>query len=160
MLTHPLKKKKKKNQHILYFSPWRGSTCLIVFSLGSGGGTSTPRNTAPNNILGHKKSYWHCVTSRERKKSASGLCMYSQLFVRVWLFVIPWTVACQASLSMEFSRQGYWSGLSFPPPGNLLDPGIEPASPAPPALVGGFFTIEPPGKLCTGPGNSKSHTNA
>ena len=42
----------------------------------------------------------------------------------------PWTVACQASLSMGFSRQEYWSGLPFPPPGDLANPGIEPASPA------------------------------
>ena len=44
---------------------------------------------------------------------------------------------------MGFSRQGYWSGLPFLPPGDLLDPGIEPMSPA---LAGGFFTPEPPGK--------------
>ena len=44
---------------------------------------------------------------------------------------------------MEFSRQEYWSGLPFPPPGDLPDPGIEPASPA---LAGGFFTTEPHGK--------------
>ena len=43
---------------------------------------------------------------------------------------IPWTVALQAPLSMEFSRQEYWSGLPFPSPGNLPDPGIEPGSPA------------------------------
>ena len=48
--------------------------------------------------------------------------------------------------------------MSFPPPGNLPDPGIEPASLAPPELVGGFFTTEAPGKLWTG--NSKSHTDA
>ena len=42
----------------------------------------------------------------------------------------PWTVACQAPLSMEFSRQEHWSGLSFPYPGVLLDSGIEPRSPA------------------------------
>ena len=40
----------------------------------------------------------------------------------------PWTVACQAPLSMVFSRQEYWTGLPFPPPGNLPDPGIEPGS--------------------------------
>ena len=39
-----------------------------------------------------------------------------------------WTVACQASLSLEFSRQEYWSGLPFPPPGDLPDPGIEPTA--------------------------------
>ena len=48
----------------------------------------------------------------------------------VWLFVAPWTVACQAPLSMEFSRQECWSGLPFPIPGYLPDPGIEPASSA------------------------------
>ena len=42
----------------------------------------------------------------------------------------PWSVAHQASLSMEFSRQEYWSGLPFPSPGDLLDPGIEPGFPA------------------------------
>ena len=42
----------------------------------------------------------------------------------------PWTVACQAPLSMGFSRQEYWSGLPFPSPGDLPDPGIEPGSPA------------------------------
>ena len=55
----------------------------------------------------------------------------------------PWTIAHQAPLSKEFSRQEYWSGLPFPPSGNLPDPQIEPASPA---LAGGFFTTEPPGK--------------
>ena len=43
--------------------------------------------------------------------------------------VTPWTVACQAPLSMGFSRQEYWSGLPFPSPGDLPDPGIEPGSP-------------------------------
>ena len=45
------------------------------------------------------------------------------------LFVTPWTVACQIPLSMEFSRQEYWSGLPFPSPGDLPDSGIEPGSP-------------------------------
>ena len=48
---------------------------------------------------------------------------------RVRLFVTPWTVAYQASQSMGFSRQEYWNGLSFPSPGDLPDPGIEPRSP-------------------------------
>ena len=64
-------------------------------------------------------------------------------------FVIPCTVAGQAPLSIEFLKQGYWSGLPFPPPGDLPNPGIEPMSPASPALAGGFFTslpLEPPGK--------------
>ena len=48
---------------------------------------------------------------------------------RVQLFATPWTVAYQASQSMGFSRQEYWSGLPFPSPGDLPDPGIEPRSP-------------------------------
>ena len=47
----------------------------------------------------------------------------------VRLFVTPWTVAYQVPLSMEFSRQEYWSGLPFPPPGDLPEPGVEPGSP-------------------------------
>ena len=65
---------------------------------------------------------------------------------RVRLFVIPWNVALQAPLSMGFSRQEYWRRLPFPPPEDLLNPGIEPASLASPALAGGFLTTEPPGK--------------
>ena len=54
--------------------------------------------------------------------------------------VTLWTVARQAPLSMGFSRQEYWSGLLCPPPGELRDPGIEPASLRSPALVGRFIT--------------------
>ena len=57
--------------------------------------------------------------------------------------VTPWMVARQTPLSMEFSRQEYWSGLPFPSPGDLPNPGIKPGSPA---LAGGFFTTEPPRK--------------
>ena len=58
-------------------------------------------------------------------------------------FATPWTVAHQAPLSMEFSRREYWSGLPFPPPGDLPDPGIEPASLASPALQGNSLPLEP-----------------
>ena len=68
-----------------------------------------------------------------------GACVQSH-FSHVRLFVIPQTVAHQAPLSMGFSRQEYWSTLPFPPPGDLLDPGIELVSLTFPALVGGFFT--------------------
>ena len=61
-------------------------------------------------------------------------------FSRVQLFVTQWTVARQAPLFMEFSRQEYWSGLPCPPPGDLPNPGIKPASLTSPALAGGFFT--------------------
>ena len=53
---------------------------------------------------------------------------------------------CQAPLSMGCSRREYWSGLPFPTPRDLPDPGIEPESPKSPALAGGFFTTEPSGK--------------
>ena len=54
-------------------------------------------------------------------------------------FVTLWTVACQAPLSMEFSRQEYWRGLPFPPPGDRPDPGIVLVSPASPAPAGKFL---------------------
>ena len=57
-------------------------------------------------------------------------CMHAQSLSCVQLFVTPWTVAHQALLSMGFFRQEYWTGLSFPSPGELPNPGIEPASPA------------------------------
>ena len=55
------------------------------------------------------------------------------------LLATPWTVALQAPLSMQFSRQEYWSGLPFPSPGDLPDPGFKPASPA---LAGRSSTVE------------------
>ena len=64
----------------------------------------------------------------------------------VRLFATLWTVARHAPLSMGFSRQEYWNGLPFPPPGDLNDPRIESGSAMAPALQVGFFTAEPPGK--------------
>ena len=68
-------------------------------------------------------------------------------FSHVRLTVTPWTAACQAPLSMEFSRQEYWSGLPCPLSGDLPNPGIEPMPLVSPALAGGFFTTGPPRKL-------------
>ena len=65
------------------------------------------------------------------------MCVYMCLSVTLW------TVAYQAPLSIGFSRQGYWSELPFPTPGDPPNPEIEPLSPA---LAGGFFTTAPPGK--------------
>ena len=61
------------------------------------------------------------------------MCAVLSHFSPVHLFAISWTVACQASLSMDFSRQEFWSWLPFPTPGDLPDPGTEPASLAFPA---------------------------
>ena len=62
------------------------------------------------------------------------------LAAREYVCACKVVVAHQAPLSMEFSRQAYWSGLPFPSPGDLPDPGIERASLMSPALAGGFFT--------------------
>ena len=77
------------------------------------------------------------------------VCMLSHLS-RVQLFVTPWTVAFQAPLSMGFSRQEYWSGFPYPPPGDLPDLGDEPTSLTTTALAGRVFpastTWEAPSK--------------
>ena len=67
-----------------------------------------------------------------------------QSLSHVLIFVTPWTAAHQAPLSMKFSMQEYWSGLPFPFPGDLPDPGLEPGSPA---LQEDSLLSEPPGKL-------------
>ena len=74
------------------------------------------------------------------------VCMLSRLS-QVQLFATLWTIAHQAPLSMGFSRKEYWNKLPCPPPGDLPDPGIKPASLTSPALVGSFFTTAPPEKL-------------
>ena len=68
------------------------------------------------------------------------VCVCAQSLTRVWLFGTPWTVASQAPLFMEFSRQEYWNRLPFPTPRDLPEPGIEPLSLVSPALARGFFT--------------------
>ena len=75
--------------------------------------------------------------------------MKVKLFSHVRLFA-TWTVAYQASLSTGLSRQEYWSGLPFPSPGDLPDPGIEPGSPA---LQADSLPSEPPGKKLPPPGS-------
>ena len=77
------------------------------------------------------------------------LCAHGRLaVVVVWflshtqLFASPWTVARQSPLLIGFPRQEYWSGLPFPSPGDLPDPGIKPVF----FIAGGFFTTEPSGK--------------
>ena len=74
-------------------------------------------------------------------RAFSTVFTHAQLLSRVWFFVIPRIVAPQAPLSMDFSRQGYWSGLPFPFPGGLPDPGIKPRFPA---LEADSLLSEPP----------------
>ena len=81
-------------------------------------------------------SFKHCVKC---------VCVLS-CFSRVWFFAALWTIAHQAPLSKGFSRQEYWSGLPFPSPGDLSNPGIEPTSLTSPALEADSLPLAPPGK--------------
>ena len=72
-------------------------------------------------------------------------CMLSR-FSHIGLFETQWTVACQAPLSMVFSRQKYWNGLPYPPPGDLPNPGIKSAFPVSLALQVDYLPTESPGK--------------
>ena len=80
--------------------------------------------------------------SEEKLWGKTGLSSFNHSVVPA-SFTAPWTVTCQAPLSMGFPRQEYWSGWPFPPPGDLPNPGTKPTSPA---LAGGFFTTEQLGK--------------
>ena len=84
-------------------------------------------------------------TSPGQRWAGSRACMLSR-FSHVRFFVTPWTVAHQAPLSMGFSRQEHWGGLPFPFPGDLPNPGIEPASLVSPALPAGSLPLASPGK--------------
>ena len=83
-------------------------------------------------FLNHRQTSslpWDLAQSFDLKKVALDNVKVKSLSL-VQLFATPWTVAYQAPLSMEFSRQEYWSGFPFPSPGNLPDPGLEPTSTA------------------------------
>ena len=109
-------------------------------------------DTACTPILNLTAKFTHTVSWPSARAASSLLHVYAlttppfsaflehallQMPQGVPLFATPWTEACQAPLSMGFSRQEYWSGLPWPPPGNLPGPGMEAKSPAP---AGGFFT--------------------
>ena len=86
-----------------------------------------------------------CTHTHPHTHTHIHICIHSEVVLLscVRLFAIPWTVAYQAPPSMEFSRQEYWSGLPFPSPGDLPDPGIEPRSPT---LQADTLPSELPGK--------------
>ena len=89
-------------------------------------------------------AYLCMTTGKTTALTIQTIVLFLSLFFScVWLFSNPWSVAPQAPLSMGFSRQEYWSELPFPSPGDLLDPGIEPRSPA---LEADALTSLPPGK--------------
>ena len=75
----------------------------------------------------------YVVTYVRKRGEISHIGLSARVLSDVRLFVAPWAVACQAALSMEFSRQEYWSRLPFPTLGDLPNPGIDPEAPASPA---------------------------
>ena len=89
----------------------------------------------PKSKLYHMKTNWgdnrsQCIIQCTCVCVCVYACVCAHSLSHVWLFVTPWTLAHQASLPVGFSRQEYWSGLPFPPTGNLPDPGVKLASPA------------------------------
>ena len=85
----------------------------------------------------------HSLTARRPPSQ----CAPAQSPRRVQLFATPWTVARQAPPSLGFSRQEHWSGLPFPPPGDLANPGIKPGSPSSPALRAGSLPLSHRGSM-------------
>ena len=90
--------------------------------------------------------FFSFISPSHQDNSQPVFCSAAAVLSCVQLVATPWTLVHLAPLSMGFSRQEYWSGLLFPPPGDLPNPEIKPGSPASPALAGGFFTPEPSGK--------------
>ena len=86
--------------------------------------------------MGEGRKYWKSTLS----PSLCAACCVHVFSVMSDSFVTPWTVTNQAPLSMEFSRQEYWSGVPFLPPGDLPDPGIRPMCLVYPPLADSFFT--------------------
>ena len=114
---------------------------MIGTLIKSAGDLKKKKNTSWANIIFEYKLFSKEDKTKDGRRDM-GECMLS----RVLLFATSWTITHQALLSMEFSRQGYWSGLPFPPLADLPNPGTELEAPESPALVGGFFTTESPGK--------------
>ena len=130
---------------------WQSLSCIRLFAaMDSGPWDSPGRNTGvdshfllkgifstqgSNLGLPHCRQILYCLSHQEKAKVKS--------LSHVQLFATPWTVAYQVSPSMGFSRQEYWSGLLFPSPGDLPNPGIEPWSPA---VQADALPSEPPEK--------------
>ena len=126
--------------------PWVST--FILFYRSDGGERGFQRQSREPLLC--EMSMFTVVTGRDGNEKIKWLSFYSikitvcvcVLAQSVQLFATPWTVAHQAPLSMEYSRQECWSGLPFPPPGDLRHRGIKPESPVSPALAGRFFTTE------------------
>ena len=118
---------------------------------------STPPSSPPSRLLDswapkRRQSFRPC-NFKERKGSipqevflCGCMCVHACTLSLIQLFVTPWTGAHQAPLSMEFSRQEYWSGVPCPPPGDLPDSGIETLSSCVSSVASESLTTSPPGK--------------
>ena len=129
--------------HCLLTERWANPTGMLVLKLLSHGIRHLTLLYNPKIYFTHAHGKWLTIFLQHLIFGKFWLFMlWSSLscFSCVQLFVTPWTVAHQVPLSVEFSRQEYWSGLPFPPPGDLPDPGIKPMSLKSPALAGRFFT--------------------
>ena len=95
--------------------------------------------------LSHRVLFSKCINVTFPEQSLAITCMHDACYVAqsCTTLVTPWTVTSQALLSMGFPRQKYWSGLPFPPPGDLPNPGTEPKSPT---LQADTLASEPLGK--------------
>ena len=105
---------------------------------------ANPGTVRPIFLCCYKNLMRHAHVSTAEQNTICHIC--ECVLSRVWLFAAPWTVAHQVPLSMEFSRPECWSGLPFPPPGDLPDPGIEPTSLETPPLAADSLPLVPPGK--------------
>ena len=106
--------------------------------------SSVKRVIKNNNRNETKKQKITSVGKHLEKLEFLCTAMYAQLVSHVQLFTTPWTATCQTPLSMEFSRQEYWSGLSFPPPGDLPHQGIKPISLTGRQIKSATVSIPPP----------------
>ena len=105
---------------------------------------------AAKNVLKPKiNPSWDIRFQDSSKSLITNSSLYVCMLGHVQLFATLWTITCQALLSLKLSRQEYWSGLLFPPPGNLPHPGMEPVSLAYPAFTGGCFIPAVPGTNCS-----------
>ena len=134
----------------------RGSVSVSFIPLLSGENRGHPESFTPVACISYNKAlailHWDCLAlfsgNRYRRKQlwigTRDVCISAGLHFAhgnmTAEFVAPWTVSPLAPLSMEFSKQEYWSGLPVPTPGDLPNPGVEPTSLVSPALAGGFFT--------------------
>ena len=105
-----------------------------------GHGVQKPSQALSSQIISYSICDLNYITQPHWKMGTSVWC---DVLSRVLVFATPWTVACQALLSLGFSRQEFWCCLPFSSPGYLPDPGIKLTSLAPPALAGRFSTTEP-----------------